>query len=91
MTTLAVSASHKLLPGLTPAILGIGTANPPAVPQESALEVALELGCFDGEQKSWIKRLFLRSGIETRCSVLASDVEEQVQKSRRFYPPAEAR
>ena len=34
MTTLAVSASHKLRPGLTPAILGIGTANPPAVPQE---------------------------------------------------------
>jgi predicted naringenin-chalcone synthase len=88
MTTLAVSASHKLRPGLTPAILGIGTANPPAVPQELALEAAMELGCFDDEQRSWIKRLFLRSGIETRCSVLATGDGDQLLQSRRFYPPA---
>ncbi len=68
--------------------MGIGTANPPAVPQELALEVAMELGCFDNEQRSWIKRLFLRSGIETRCSVLATGNGDQIQQSRRFYPPA---
>lgn len=70
--------------------MGIGTANPPAVPQELALELAMELGCFDNEQRSWIKRLFLRSGIETRCSVLATGDEDQLLSPRRFYPAAKS-
>jgi predicted naringenin-chalcone synthase len=88
MTTLAVSTSQKIRPGLAPAILGIGTANPRSVPQEQVYRLALELGCFDNEQRSWIKRVFFRSGIETRCSVLATDAEDQLLDPRRFYPAA---
>jgi predicted naringenin-chalcone synthase len=53
-----------------------------------ALELALQLGCFNPEHRSWIKRLFLRSGIETRCSVLATAEGDQLRKPREFYPPA---
>jgi prepilin-type processing-associated H-X9-DG protein len=88
MTTLAISTSHQLRPGLTPAILGIGTASPLPVPQELTLELSLELGCFTSEQRSWIKRLFLRSGIKTRCSVLVTDDADQLASPRRFYPAA---
>jgi predicted naringenin-chalcone synthase len=74
---------------LEPSILGIGTANPPAAPQELSLQLALELGIFDDRQKSWIRRLFLRSGIQSRCSVLAGDgIENQQSRPREFYPPA---
>src|ERR1019366_691073 len=91
MTRLAISPAQKTQSKTQPKILGIGTANPPAVPQELSLELAMELGCFDDTQKSWIKRLFLRSGIETRCSVLASDkVEDQLSKPRQFYPRAKS-
>ena len=55
-----------------------------------ALELAMELGCFDNEQRSWIKRVFLRSGIETRCSVLATDDEDQLRNPREFYPAAKS-
>jgi predicted naringenin-chalcone synthase len=55
-----------------------------------ALELAMELGCFDAQQRSWIKRLFLRSGIETRCSVLASEDGDQLHNPRRFYPAAKS-
>jgi predicted naringenin-chalcone synthase len=90
MTSLAISATHEIRPGVSPAILGIGTANPRAVRQELALEIALELGCFDSEQRSWIKRLFLRSGIETRCSVLVNGDEDPLAAPRRFYPAAKS-
>ncbi len=47
----------------------------------------MELHAFDEAQKSWIKRLFLRSGIESRCSVLAGDnPQEQRARLRAFYP-----
>jgi predicted naringenin-chalcone synthase len=59
------------------------------VPQTLSLELALKLGSFNDTQKSWIKRLFLRSGIETRCSVLAGDgAADQLMRVHRFYPPA---
>jgi predicted naringenin-chalcone synthase len=89
MTRLAASPRHKFNSGLQPSILGIGTANPPAAPQELSFQLALELGHFDDTQKSWLKRLFLRSGIDTRCSVLAGDtIENQQTRPREFYPPA---
>jgi predicted naringenin-chalcone synthase len=46
----------------------------------------MELGCFDDTQKSWMKRLYLRSGIDTRCSVLAGEsAEDQLKLPRQFY------
>jgi predicted naringenin-chalcone synthase len=89
MNRLATSLIEKTMAAVQPVILGIGTANPPAVPQQLSLELALKLGCFDDTQKSWIKRLFLRSGIETRCSVLADDqIEDQLAGAQQFYPHA---
>jgi prepilin-type processing-associated H-X9-DG protein len=88
MTILAASTDREVRAGVSPAILGIGTANPPAVRQELALELAMELGCFDSAQKSWVKRLFLRSGIETRCSVLVTGDKDELAAPRRFYPAA---
>jgi predicted naringenin-chalcone synthase len=86
---LVTSLKHKSTTAVQPTILGIGTATPPAVPQALSLELALKLGCFDDTQKSWIRRLFLRSGIETRCSVLAGDQnEDQLSRAQRFYPQA---
>jgi predicted naringenin-chalcone synthase len=84
LVTTPVRTSHS---STLPAILGIGTANPPAAPQTLALELALELGHFNDSQKAWMKRLYLRSGIETRCSVLAQAPSPQTPALRYAEEP----
>ncbi len=88
MTRLAVTASPKSRRKSTTTILGIGTATPMAVLQERILDVAMDLGCHGPEQRAWLKRLSLRSGIESRGSVLACGDDDDLESPRRFYPPA---
>lgn len=50
--------------------------------------MAMDLGCHGPEQRAWLKRLSLRSGIKSRGSVLARDGDDQLEAPRKFYPPA---
>ena len=90
MTQLAdtqVLAAHRKTHA---AVLGIGTADPPAVTQELTLELASHLAKFDENQLGWLKRVFLRSGIESRGSVLVQNPTAAMADFFAFYPPAKS-
>jgi predicted naringenin-chalcone synthase len=80
MIQVASSPTIKSRQETTSAILGIGTASPPFITQELSLEIAKNLTKPTPEQFVWMKRVFLRSGIESRGSVLTKDYAD-------FYPP----
>ena len=70
----------------TVALLGLGTAVPPAATQSDALSIVRQFGCQTAGQRAWLGRVFAHAGVETRSSVLLgaggmADVE-------RFFPPA---
>jgi predicted naringenin-chalcone synthase len=61
------------------AILGLGTAVPPAViDQDEALRVARSLCCRTDEQATWLPTMYGHTGIERRHLVLGVDVVRDV-------------
>src|ERR1700733_3822882 len=85
MTRLAGSPLIKPAQKADVAILGIGTASPPSLAQEQLLSVCADLSCQTSEQRQWLTRVFLQSGIKTRSSVLAA-VDRDVEGLRGFFP-----
>ncbi len=87
MTLLAGSISPMLHRKTTPALLGIGTAHPPAATQASLLQVAHTLAAFSESEHKWLQRVFLRSDIRARGSVLVRHPENALAEFQQFYPP----
>jgi predicted naringenin-chalcone synthase len=87
MSRLAIATVERAMKETHAAILGIGTASPPTIPQEQTLQLAIELARPGSEQQAWLSRVFLRSGIEERSVVLAGG-ENPLDSLRRFYPRA---
>jgi predicted naringenin-chalcone synthase len=57
------------------AILGLGTAVPPTVVnQTEALEIARALCCRTGEQATWLPGMYGHTGIDTRHVILGPDL-----------------
>jgi predicted naringenin-chalcone synthase len=86
MSRLAVEPLERTKQKTHAAILGIGTASPPAMPQEQILQIAAEIARPTPDQQAWLSRVFLRSGIEERSVVLVGK-ENQLDSLRSFYPP----
>jgi predicted naringenin-chalcone synthase len=68
------------------AILGIGTAEPPGVAQELTAQLAAAMACRTPQQEAWLRRIFLRSGIDRRGSVLVKEHDDQLGALQGFYP-----
>jgi predicted naringenin-chalcone synthase len=68
------------------ALLGLGTAVPRAVPQEVSAQLALTLNCTTEGQRAWLSRVFLRSGISARGTVLAAGAASALEAIQAFYP-----
>jgi hypothetical protein len=65
------SADQPAAKRVMPAILSIGTASPTGhVSQEDAAAIAEGFSCDTEGQRAWLRRVFLRSGVERRGSVL---------------------
>lgn len=60
-------------------LLSIGLATPDPVPQTTAADLSVALNCANPDHESFLRRVFDRTGIATRGSVLAHDLRE-------FYP-----
>ncbi len=88
MTRLAVSASNQTESRLAAGILGIGTATPPSMSQQQIHEVAADFGCLNVEQRAWVKRMYQRSGIDYRGTVVVREDDDKLAAARKFYPPA---
>ena len=73
--------------GALPAILGLGTASPPSVPQETCAALAASLTQPSVEQRAWLQRVFLHSGIRARGTVLAAADTPALEALCAFYPP----
>jgi prepilin-type processing-associated H-X9-DG protein len=86
MSRLAASLVQNAKRETLAAILGIGSASPPSVAQEQLLQLAVEIARPTPEQQAWLSRVFLRSGIEQRGSVLAEGADCQLDALRKFYP-----
>lgn len=54
------------------AILGIGTASPSALRQADATAYAERFSCETDGQRTWLRRVFSRAGVEQRGSVLCN-------------------
>mgnify|MGYP005848993199 CR=1 FL=1 len=68
------------------AILGLGTATPPMIPQEQTTSLALEIAGTTADRRAWMQRVFLRTGIERRGSVLQDADNPLEDPLRQFYP-----
>lgn len=68
-------------------LLGIGTSVPPSVPQTVAATLGEPLSCSSDQHRAWLHRLFGRSGVEQRGSVLQrADADGEADGVRDFYP-----
>jgi len=71
----------------TAAILGIGTALPHGrVSQADAAAIAESFSCETDGQRAWLRRVFLRSGVDGRHTVLMNG--RGADDVRDFYPPS---
>jgi prepilin-type processing-associated H-X9-DG protein len=87
MTRLALSPSRESKTKSLTQILGTGTATPPSVPQEEAMEFAMTLTGQPADQQAWLKRVYRQTGIESRGSVLLREGDHSYSEPRKFYPP----
>ena len=67
-------------------LLGIGTAVPPSMRQADVTTIAEAFACEDDRQRAWLRRVFLRSGVETRGSVLIQSEATNIADMQAFYP-----
>ena len=88
MTQLATAPTRKIHSKSATQILGIGTAAPPSVSQEQALEFATALTGLPADQHAWLKRVYRQSGIESRGCVLIPEDDHSYAEPRKFYPPS---
>src|SRR3954465_12049106 len=71
----------------TAAILGIGTALPHGrVSQAEAAALAETFACETDGQRAWLRRVFLRAGVDGRHTVLMNG--RGTDDVREFYPPS---
>ncbi len=66
------------------ALLGMGTAVPPSVDQKELAAMSDELACSNSGQSAWLRRVFMKSGVEQRGSVLRV-LDGPAQSLREFY------
>jgi predicted naringenin-chalcone synthase len=67
-------------------LLGIGTAFPPGMRQADVTTVAESFACEDDRQRGWLRRVFLRSGVDSRGSVLIQSEATNIADMHAFYP-----
>ena len=77
-----MSASRAVAVGLW----GIGTAVPPSVAQADIAPLAEELACRTDKERSFLNRVFMRSGVERRGSVLVKEGGDFRAQICGFYP-----
>jgi predicted naringenin-chalcone synthase len=70
----------------TVGLWGIGTATPTSVAQGDIAPLAEELACRTDKERSFLQRVFLRSGVERRGSVLVKEDGDFRAGLRGFYP-----
>jgi predicted naringenin-chalcone synthase len=69
------------------ALLAIGTALPQSVSQSSMALLNSDTASSNDQQAAWVKRVFSRSGIDARGSVLQKDLlADRTGGLREFYP-----
>jgi predicted naringenin-chalcone synthase len=85
MTGLQIALPQAKRDTSSVALLGIGAAQPPLVNQADALLLAQELSGAGERERAWLARVFLRSGVETRGSVLIEEGADVLQQLRTFY------
>lgn len=86
MTDLQIEPATRRAVKQEAALLGIGTATPAPVLQSEAIKIAEEIACETDGQRAWLRRVFTRSGVESRGCVL----EDGKSGVRDFFPsPAE--
>lgn len=86
MTTVEAIATTSTARQATVGLWGIGTAVPPSVRQADLIEPAEELGCRSDGERAFLRRVFTRSGVSYRGSVLAKDAADARAQMREFYP-----
>jgi predicted naringenin-chalcone synthase len=67
-------------------ICGIGTATPPGVAQAQTAQLAAAIARGTPQQEGRLERIFLRSGIDSRGSVLVKENEDKLAALQAFYP-----
>jgi predicted naringenin-chalcone synthase len=67
-------------------LLGIGTAVPPSMRQADVTTIAEGFACETDKQRAWLRRVFLRSGVESRGSVLIQSEATNMADMQGFYP-----
>jgi predicted naringenin-chalcone synthase len=72
-TLIAPKSTNKSAAKTSVALLGIGTAVPPALTQQQLADLALERCCFSPTHRAALQRMFLRCGVGSRGSVLARE------------------
>lgn len=88
MTSLALAPNRQSRVRSVAQVLGIGTATPPSVPQEQALDFAFALTGQPADQQAWLKRVYRQTGIQSRGSVLLREGDHSYAEPRKFYPPS---
>ena len=87
MTTIDALPLHRGHRNLRVALLGIGTAVPPPMRQDQVTTIAEDFSCDDEKQRAWLRRVFTRSGVDTRGSVLIHSEQTNTADMKAFYPP----
>jgi predicted naringenin-chalcone synthase len=67
-------------------LLGIGTAVPPSMRQADVTTIAEAFACENDKQRAWLRRVFLRSGVDSRGSVLIQSEATNIADMQAFYP-----
>ena len=87
MTTIDALPLHHNHRNMRVGLLGIGTAVPPPMRQDQVTAIAEDFSCDDEKQRAWLRRVFTRSGVETRGSVLIHSEQTNTADMKAFYPP----
>jgi predicted naringenin-chalcone synthase len=83
------TATPVSVPKTAVALLGIGTALPAHADQTRLAESVADFCCTTNEQKAWMQRVFLRSGVERRGCVLLNN-DDELSGIPKFFPSLSA-
>jgi prepilin-type processing-associated H-X9-DG protein len=68
-------------------VLGLGTVTPLHVPQQVVTELSIPLCCDDSQQQEFLERVYLRSGVLSRSTVIPKDGRNPISDLTAFYRP----
>ncbi|HUO08207.1 MAG TPA: type III polyketide synthase [Phycisphaerae bacterium] len=87
MTSVEVLPERWSSRAATVGLWGIGTAVPGSIAQLDAIPLAEALACRSDKERSFLQRVFARSGVESRGSVLVKEGGGIAEQLRAFYRP----